>query len=106
MENQYKNYLDNARQVIASGLNAYLSEERLDPVTGFVTSAFDLSEELMIAVYPASPSAPRGSLGENACASVAAARARQLPLALAEAPPLKMWLPKRLCNTDVSYCES
>ena len=56
MENQYKNYLDNARQVIASGLNEYLSEERLDPVTGFVTSAFDLSEELMVAVYPASPS--------------------------------------------------
>ena len=56
MGNRYKGYLDNARETIASKLNMYLAGEGLERITGFVTSAFDLGNERMIAVYPASPS--------------------------------------------------
>lgn len=56
MGTTYKEYLDEARQIIASRLNTVLEEAGLSPVVRFVTSAFDLIDEKSLAIYPASPS--------------------------------------------------
>ena len=55
-DNAYKDYLDEARKTIATHINPYLEAEGLEPVSQIVGSAYGLTMDRSLAIYPASPS--------------------------------------------------